>query len=732
LPLPIGFLREGETLTVSDGHAPIQVAVRELTWYPAGPGQLRSARRALATFPWHFSDRQPVAFRFQPSKPAARLASAWPMHIELQGESLTVSYDNGPTLKAGLHAPPRLALTAPVRTTIESNACYLWQRYRFEDPNWPRVIDVRADILGGVVVQGQLQRGLPGDSRAPDFGWDFSIRSPESEAPAVIIERTQSSPLGASPVAHVFSNEVPASIDVCRHRYRLDLPSAPFKRRGYLEARQDGPAVAGCYRACTEAEKVPMQVAAWRRAELVFGPAALAPLTPTLRSPHALTLHWRIWDGLYGTSKPLDLNRWPELAGLLHSHHDWILRSQAHGDDWGNITAFNEGSATGAVFGMNRLNHCAPIFEEGYRNGDDRLVEAAVAWCDNFYDQSIWWGPQETGGTRYNNLAAMGGQSPPDTSNTYMWRSTNSVSFCTKGYDAFFYAWEETGDPRMQEALDAQVAYAAQHLHAGANTTRNVGDVRDFIHLYRFTGKSVYLEQAARLFGELRTQLSTGDLFTESGKPIAPNLPFIDEDKLGYEFPFAKPYILGYALAGLPELTRYQPDEPKLEAVVRAVADFLAASQDPLGGWRYPHPRSSRMILSQAMEHAWQLRQADRYLKPQEKHLDAIERVLRQRYWGWRKSGRLLSDLTGWETAGGRIQQPEEIRKLYAHPADRDPARDYAEGRPDFGSSGPEGLVYFPDVLAFYLQHRPANRLLVAPQPDEPLAKVLARSSGKP
>jgi hypothetical protein len=103
---------------------------------------------------------------------------------------------------------------------------------------------------------------------------------------------------------------------------------------------------------------------------------------------------------------------------------------------------------------MNRLNHCAPIFEEGYRSGDAHLLQTAVLWCENFYDQSIWWGPGETGGTRYNNVVAMG-QKPPDNDQTYMWRSTNSVSFCTKGYDAFFYAWEETGDPRMKQALEA-------------------------------------------------------------------------------------------------------------------------------------------------------------------------------------------------------------------------------------------------------------------------------------
>ncbi len=147
-----------------------------------------------------------------------------------------------------------------------------------------------------------------------------------------------------------------------------------------------------------------------------------------------------------------------------------------------------------------------------------------------------------------------------------------------------------------------------------------------------------------------------------------------DDDATCSNYGYAKPYIIGYALAGLGELARYFPDEPKLRDVIQAVADFMAESQDPLGGWRYPHPRSSGLTLNQAMEHAWQIVQADRYL---------------------------------------------------------DFRRDYTEGRLGFGYSSPEGLVYFPDVLAFYLKHRPASRLLRPPTDEEPLGKVLARAPEK-
>lgn len=307
-----------------------------------------------------------------------------------------------------------------------------------------------------------------------------------------------------------------------------------------------------------------------------------------------------------------------------------------------------------------------------------------------------------------------------------MWRSNSAVDFCTRGYASFLLAYEQTGDPRMREALDAQVAYASRYVHADRGEARNIGDADDFMRLYRYTGERRYLDQALRLFRELRTRLSPGDLFSQGGQPIEPDPPFIDDDQTGSAYPFAKPYIIGYALLGLPRLARDAGDEPKLRDVVRAVADFLADSQDAAGGWRYPHPRSSELYLSQAVEHAWHLASADALLGPQEKHLDAVERVLRQRYHGWKQTGQIPAGVIGWEYATGAAKDSAALGQLYRHPADRDGARDYTEGRLALGTCPPEGLVYFPVVLAFYLRHRPASRLLAPPGDDEPLGKLLA------
>ena len=87
--------------------------------------------------------------------------------------------------------------------------------------------------------------------------------------------------------------------------------------------------------------------------------------------------------------------------------------------------------------------------------------------------------------------------------------------------------------------------------------------------------------------------------------------------------------------------------------------------------------------------------------------------------------------MRGWELVTGKVQDPRELEQLYKHPGDRDSARDYTEGAPGIRLvCPPEGLVYFPGVLAFYLEHRPASRLLAPPREDEPLAKLLAGAKG--
>lgn len=726
LPLPRGWLRDGQTISVTAGKREFVAAARALSWHPVTNGELKSVRRALVTFPFSFPTTEPVKFSLQPVASKKSWTQSLPVTAAVRDESILLTWSEGQRVELSLLAPARTSTLAPRLESVEDNEAYRWQRWHFPDPQWPRIIEVRSDALGGVVLVAHLQRNLPGDGRAPDFGWEAktqaaSLSGQSSNAPVT---------LKGEPFQHSFAAGAEARFLLGNDGLGFYHPAAPLKRRGYIAITFPEPGKLDYrYYRCTAEEGVPMQFTSWQRAEMVIAPSHLAPISATLESPHTVAVASARWQELYGVGSEPAGALSAELNALLRYHRDAIVRSMAVGDDWGNVTGYADTMQQGGIFGMNRLNHCAAIFEEGWRSGDHRLLETGVLWCDNFYDQSVWWGEKERGGTRYNNITAMN-QTPP--TREYMWRSNGSVNFCTKGYDAFWLAWEQTGDPRMREALDAQVAYAAQHLHADRGECRNVGDVRDFIRLHRYTGERRYLDEALRLFRELRHKLSTGDLFDQGGKPLDPDPPFIDEDQRGLTVGFAKPYIIGYALAGLPELSPCAPDEPKLRDVVRAVANFLAQSQDPVGGWRYPHPRTSAIIMSQAIEHAWQITQAARLLGPDEKLLDAIEATLRQRIHCWRRTGQVFSGLDGWEITTGNVKDRKELYDRYKKPGDRDASRDYTEGRARFGGAPPEGIVYFAEVMEYYLQHRPATRLLAEPKPDGPLGQVLARMPATP
>lgn len=721
LPLPRGFLETNRALVVAGPDGAFRRAgLRVLSWHPTAGEASRTARRTLVTFPWDFPDLRPVTFSAEAARGVAEKSKPLPVTLRVTNGVFDLTWRDGRRATLRLVAPPVPQADAPPRIEIvEENPFYRWLRIHVADDTWPRVVELRLDALGGVLAVAHLQRGLTNDWFAPDLGWEL-----ESRARGAALRVGDKLRLSVrEPLHHSFTNGVEASC-LLDGVLAVHFPDAAFVRRGEVEVSPASRQRWSCrYLRCRGEERVPMQRKAWRRAAIMLARPGVAAVTPALVSPHRLEASGELWSALYGLrAPPRELP--PQLEQLARYHRDAIVRSAAVGDDFGNVTAFSDHAPHGAAFGMNRLNHGVAIFETGWRAADARLTETALRWGDNFHDLSIWWGEPQRGGTRYNNVAAHGTAPTRE----FMWRSDRSVSFCTKGFDCFWLAWEETGDPRMLEALRAQVDYARQFVHANEGECRNIGAAQDFVRLYEYTGDAAYRAEALRLFRELRAKLSPGHLFDQGGKPLDPDPPYIEEDERGLKIGFAKPYIIGYALLGLPELIRHAPNEPELKETVRAVANFLAETVDPAGGWRYPHPRSSKVLISQGIEHAWQLTQAARALGPEPKWLDAIETVLRARIQGWLKTGRILSHLEGWEISTGRIKDPKELYELYRKPSDRDPARDYTEGRVSWGSAPPEGLVYFEDVLGFYLQHRPASRLLDPPRADEPLGQILART----
>lgn len=469
LPLPEGFLRDGQTLKVHAGSLKRRVGIRVLDYYPAV--NTRTARTAMVTFPYEFKVASPIQFAFA----AVKAGKEKPLQVELKwdhgGVTLRSLRVGGLHLSGALLAPTRDSVEPAHIETVEWNGDYFWARIRIPDVRWPREVEVRADSLGQIVLIAHLQRMTPDALRAPEFGWAVAITGLGGDAKE-----------SSADVLTPFNEGRSGRIVFGGGKWAVDFPQAPLRRCGSSESKDYAGSFGLQYRAYRAEDSVPMQMASWRRAEMVIAPADAAPLTPALTEPHRVVV---------------------------------------------------------------------------------------------------------------------------------------------------------------------QAANVATH---------------------------------------------------------AP-------------------------LEGLPELARLAPGERKLRDVVQAVADFLAESQDPVGGWRYPHPRSTSVIMSQAMEHAWQLVQADRLLGPQPKHLDAIERVLRQRILGWNRTGNVFSGLGGRERASGKVKTSADLATLYKRPSDRDFARDYTEGSPSFGSSPQKGIVYFQEVLEFYLQHRTASRLFAPPSAEQPLRMALARTT---
>lgn len=675
--------------------------VRALTRHGGAGGFVR---RALITFPHHFKDTAPLRFRCVSNR---SLVAPPESQLSARAEGDAIIVMRGDVQTTIRMEGPLRADAASKWEIIEEGDHYVWARLLLPDPQYPRVLDVQVDSLGRLTATTHWQNMTEPLGYAAPFGVRVELSgqdAPESREIHFAAGTESEWTLG---------------------RYRIRFPDAMARGTGVARMENLDGRTTITHLAASSEERLPHQRAAWRSAAVHLEPLDTAGILNYSIAPAA-------WHPLYPEMTELPtLDAWPELEQLLDYHRDAMSKAPLRGLDHGNIASM----PAGGVFGMNRLNHCPAIFHEYYLSGDVSLLKAALAWCSNFHDLSIWWDPADAdgfGGTRYNNLAASDNTFKQDPS--YMWRSNSAVHFCTKGYDSFLYAYEETGDPRFATALRWQTDYASRMIHTNTGEARNIGDARDFVRLYEMTGERSHLEEALRLFRELRTKLSTGDLFSQSGAPIEADLPFIDDDAFGYAHPFPKPYIIGYALAGLPVLAEYCPDEPKLRDVIRAVADFLAGTVDPTGGWRYPDPASSNVIIGQGMEHAAQLCRAAAWLESQGEEfdslLDAIEKVLQARVNGYLHGGGFLGGLSGWEASTGSLQPGQTLHDLYKKPPERDKQRDYAEGLVSLGGGNtPDGTVYFAEVLTFYLAHRPAERLY---NQTPELRQILARTPSSP
>ncbi len=724
LPFPHGKMKETQKVLLQshDGHR-IVADCRVLTTHGGGE---KFIRRALLSF---LDDFQQTTRHYTVLSSFAEQAGRNPNNLlkvgantfQFDGQQLLVRRDEEPPVRISVFPRADHSTTAAVKEeVIERGSHYLWVRWLQWDGQFPRILELRANSVGQYAVRALLQSWKRKDGYAPQFG--LSIEG-DGQLSYTLAGRNQ--PL-EQPLTLEWKDQQEISFQVARLG-QVRFPDAVAWRKGAITAEPGIPGWKITYFRTREQDQVPHQPMAWRLASMYVGPSDMPPWNELLEPPLAYSVPASSWAATYGCQPVAE----PEndiLKAVLAWHRNAMAVARLYGDDFGNVTTLPENS----VFGMNRLNHNTEIFFEFLRTANPDIRKTFLLWCQNYATLSIWWGNLDTpafGGTRYNNMKRdpTSGHADDD---SFMWRSNSSVSFCTKGIENFLFAYEETGDPLYAVAFHAQVEYAQKSIHAVKNLCRNIGVAKDFMLLYRAQGKEEYAQHALRLFRELRDYLTEEHLFSESGRPFEKEPPFIQFDETGQKHPFPKPYILGYALQGLPALYKKFPDEPRLVDTIRAVARFLAENGDPTGGWRYPHPRSPWVLIRHKLEHAYQLVEACSALKDKpadvELCLDRIEVVLQARIAAVHRFQQPLDDINPWEYAIGKFPATKNLEEVYKRFEERDHTRDYSEGTVSLTRKiPPEGVVYFAYVLDFYLKHRRPERLLTGLRPE--LEKVLSR-----
>ena len=254
LPLPRGMVQKGQSLKMFDGQREIDAAIRPLTWHPQENRDSRSVRRSLVTFVYDFVDTEPVEFEIRPTVESVA-STDFPVIVEVDETQIRVQYADGPELTAELLAPQRVSAGAARVETVEENPFFRWQRFHLPDAQWPRIVEVRTDALGGAVIIAHLQRGLSENGYTPDLGW--KVESATGGARLHI--GAEEVDVGHQAARHDFANGVPCALFFAGGQYRLDHPAAPLKHKGLVDAQLEDGKLRYQYWRCRSDDQVPMQ-----------------------------------------------------------------------------------------------------------------------------------------------------------------------------------------------------------------------------------------------------------------------------------------------------------------------------------------------------------------------------------------------------------------------------------------------------------------------------------------
>jgi len=176
-----------------------------------------------------------------------------------------------------------------------------------------------------------------------------------------------------------------------------------------------------------------------------------------------------------------------------------------------------------------------------------------------------------------------------------------------------------------------------------------------------------------------------------------------------------KPYIVQYATNALPYLLEHRPRDQRLRDTIIALNDWMTRVQQAGGGWGYPHPAAAGLRWNLEYLHGIMLAYK---IEPKQAYLDAVARNLRPIVQLCERHGWPAAGLNPWEYAAKINSNQRQER--YHLATDRDPTRDYTEGRIAFGQS-PDNACYFQVTLRDYLLHRSEESLF---EIDEMMAKI--------
>ena len=590
-------------------------------------------------------------------------------------------------------------------TVLEEGAQFVWLRYHEDGEEWSREVDVEVNRVGEITLTHRIQIHPVGDHWTPDFGFDLTAPGAHGTAiePLHFLQYDTSARFAEHP-------EVLPQMTLSDGTAVTVANPLTFRQdRGTLEVSEAGGAVVLRSNRNEpvedlEADGLMIQEGAWRFSTLVIAPAERDALAARLDDPVYGHADWRLFDAVYGTGEPLDVES-PVLRDCVEKMVYALQDMQMKGDDlgsmpWGWDPARTSPDYTSSV----RLNHSLYVWEDWFRGGDPRLRQVAYDWLRNYHDLGTYWGPNPEfyGACRRGNLWR---DRPGHGPGTFNPRFANTPIYVHKGWSNFYLMYEETGDPRYLHAAEAAAEWSAENQHAGLSYTRTIGVVADSVKMYEYTGDEKHLANAIRLWETFQEIQGDDLLFTESGKPAVGNDMYIGEDSLGYRNPFVKPYIVQYATNALPYLLKHTPDDQRLHDTIIALNDYMVRTQQPGGGWGYPHPAAAGMSWNPEYVHGIMMAYE---VEPKTEYLDAVTKNLRpivqlDELYGWPAAG-----LNPWEYAAGiNLQERQERYKLAT---DRPAMRDYDEGQVKFGRS-PDQTVYFQVLLRDYLHHRSEESL---------------------